>query len=229
MTVVKSSLVELIHHGRDPFAFYEATEENVDTQGWRSDHPYLEECIRELLPSKILEVGVWKGASAITLANSLRANNIDGAVLCVDTFRGSSEHWINPKFWKLMNMKSGIPGIYDNFMSNVVSKSLQEFIVPLPVDSATAYEICRKKAIRFDLIHIDAGHEYESVKNDMKIWSSLLNSGGAIIMDDYLWDDVKCVSFGWHGVAKAVNEFIQENSNKVMFKHADGKCVIQYT
>ena len=228
MTASKSFLVEKIHHGIDPFAFYVASPSNIDMQGWNSNHPYLSSLVGKLRPLKIAEIGVWKGGSAITMANALRENDINGVVLSIDTFRGSPEHWQVPEHFKKMNVINGVPGIYDNFMTNVISKSLQDYVLPLPVDSFTAFEICKRHNLMFDLIHIDAGHEYSSVKNDLRIWSSLLNSNGVILMDDYFWDDEKNVSTGWHGVARAVNEFIENNSKKVSFEHKGGKCIIQY-
>ena len=113
-------------------------------------------------------------------------------------------------------------------MANIIAKSLQEYVLPFPVDSYTAFEVCKMNKLKFDLIHIDAGHEYAAVKNDLLIWSSLLNPKGAILMDDYCWDDTKNVSTGWHDVAKAVNEFLEENNEKVTFEHFKGKCIIQY-
>lgn len=228
MSASKGFLVNTIHHGIDPFAFYNASPSNVDMQGWRSNHPYLSSLVEELRPLRIAEIGVWKGGSAITMANTLRENDINGVVLCIDTFRGSPEHWTNPKHYEQMNVMNGIPGIYDNFMANVIAKSLQEYVLPLPVDSYTAFEICRKRNLLFDLIHIDAGHEYFAVKNDLQNWSTLLNPKGVILMDDYCWDNENNVSTSWHDVAKAVNEFVEDNKQKVSFNHKNGKCIIQY-
>ena len=228
MTASKGFLVNKIHHGVDPFAFYSASPSNVDMQGWNSKHPYLSSLVEKLRPLRIAEIGVWKGGSVITMANALRENDINGVVLSIDTFRGSPEHWAKPELFKKMNVINGIPGIYDNFMANVIANSLQEYVIPFPVDSFTAFEVCKRNNLKFDLIHIDAGHEYSAVKNDLLNWSSTLNPKGAILMDDYCWDDEKNVSTMWHGVAKAVNEFVEDNIEKVSFDHKSGKCIIQY-
>ncbi|WP_341885306.1 class I SAM-dependent methyltransferase [Synechococcus sp. UW140] len=228
MTSQKELIIELLHHGVDPFAFYVPNRSNVDPQGWNSNHPYLQRAIQEILPKTVLEVGVWKGGSVVTMASKLKSMQVDGGVIAVDTFRGSPEHWCNPDLWKLMNVKDGIPGLYDAFMSNVVSKNLQDYVAPLPVDSITAYEICKRKGVAIDLIHIDAGHEYESVAKDLHMWSQLLREGGIIIMDDYDWDDEKQVAKSWGGVAQAVNEYVAGNAEKVLFEHANGKCIISF-
>lgn len=228
MTPHKQEMVELLHHGIDPFAFYVPMRNNVDMQGWRSNHPYLQKVIEQKLPKTVVEVGVWKGGSAMTMATKLKSLHIDSVVIAVDTFRGSPEHWCNPKFWELLKVNNGIPALYDIFMANIISKNLQDYILPLPVDSMTAYEICRRKGFLVDLLHIDAGHEYDAVSSDLQTWSRLLAPNGTIIMDDYMWDDAKQAATGWPGVAKAVNEFVKEKGDKVIFEHSGGKCMLTF-
>ena len=64
-----------------------------DRQGWNSEHTSFEEIIRGLRPSVVIDVGVWKGASTIYLADLMKQNAIPGVVIGVDTFLGSVEHW----------------------------------------------------------------------------------------------------------------------------------------
>ena len=52
-----------IHGSRDPYAGMTA-----DIQGWASTSPVFADCIRELNPKLIIEVGTWKGCSAIHMA-----------------------------------------------------------------------------------------------------------------------------------------------------------------
>lgn len=51
-----------------------------------------------------------------------------------------------------------------------------------------------------DLVYIDACHEYESVKQDMKNWLPKLNKGGILSGDDY-WRDI---------VAQGVTDFLKD-------------------
>lgn len=53
----------------------------------------------------------------------------------------------------------------------------------------------------FDLIYIDAGHEYEEVKNDISNCLRFLKPGGIICGHDY--------NSTYSGVIKAVNEFFE--------------------
>ena len=217
-----------MHAGVDPFAFWEARQEEVDLQGWRSSHSFLSSVIHELLPKIIVEVGVWKGASVITMAKTLNECSLDSAIVAIDTWRGSSEHWCQAENYKLMNVYHGLPRLYETFMANVISKSLSDYVVPLPVDSLTAYEILKQRQIHPELVHIDAGHGYHSVSKDLEMWSELLSQGGSIIMDDYDWDDETQSAKSWHDVARAVNDFVRGNSSILEFRHSDGKCVISF-
>lgn len=59
-----------------------------------------------------------------------------------------------------------------------------------------------------DLVIIDMGHTYESVKNDIQVWLPKVKVGGAIIGDDYIE--------AWPGVIKAVNEVLPD---KIIFEN----------
>jgi predicted O-methyltransferase YrrM len=53
---------------------------------------------------------------------------------------------------------------------------------------------------KFDFIIVDASHQYEDAKNDLKIAWELLKENGTIIGDDFVWP----------GVRKALDEFCVE-------------------
>ena len=52
----------------------------------------------------------------------------------------------------------------------------------------------------FDFIFIDADHSYEAVSQDLKAWYPKVRPGGLFCGHDFRWD----------GVAKAVNEFMEQ-------------------
>ena len=54
-----------------------------------------------------------------------------------------------------------------------------------------------------DFIYIDACHQYEYVKEDIKAWYPKLRTGGILAGHDYCND-------AWPGVVKAVNEMVEE-------------------
>jgi predicted O-methyltransferase YrrM len=173
--------------GPDPLANGRQTHA-IDLQGWNSVHPYLTEAIDRHRPGVVVEVGVWKGASACTMARRIRELGCDGAVIAVDTWRGSAEHW------------PPASDLYDRFLSNVVAERLRDYIVPLPLDSASAANLLAMHEIQADVIHIDGAHDYLSVITDLHRWWGVLATGGTMIVDDY-------ASPMWTSVTRAVDEF----------------------
>jgi hypothetical protein len=72
MTKVRDTLVSRMWRGHDPFLNFPARLYRQDHQGWGSSHPYLTEAIEELRPAVVVEVGVWKGGSVISLASKMK-------------------------------------------------------------------------------------------------------------------------------------------------------------
>ena len=58
-----------------------------------------------------------------------------------------------------------------------------------------------------DLIFIDGGHDYNTVKNDLNFSKKIISLNGTILCDDYNLTYAK-------GVKKAIDEFIKENTCK---------------
>ena len=186
-------LLAKLRHGDDPYKGFPARRFRPDLQGWNATHAFLTETLVENKPSVVVEVGVWKGASVLTMAAQLKEMKSDLVIIAVDTWLGSSEHWLSNYFEDLICV-NGYPSIYYTFLTNVVESGLAPYVLPLPVDSATAYNILKVKGVRPDVVHIDASHDYKSVQADLAMWWELLQPGGTLISDDYgdVWLTVKC-------------------------------------
>lgn len=175
----------------------------ADIQGWNSDVGVLGDFVREIRPSVVIDVGVWKGASAIHFASLLRDNGIDGIVIAVDTFLGSPEHWEGGLAQRDMPpRRHGVPVLYEQFMANVVHKGLEDYVVPFPQTSTNAAIILKRWGVKADLVHIDAAHDYDSVLQDARAYWELLNEGGCLIGDDYV--------SSWPSVMMAADKFAAE-------------------
>lgn len=190
---LRSAIIAKLWDGIDPFAH--ALKLPIDLQGWNSDHPWLSEAASR--PGIIVEVGVWKGASIATMARHIQFSGRDSVVIAVDTWLGSAEHWLDGH---LVRDRSGTSQLYDLFRSNMVQEGLAGYVVPLPLDSASAATVIGTLGIRPAVLHIDAGHDYASVIADLERWWPLLLPGGTAIMDDYGnpdWPDVKRAVDDW--------------------------------
>jgi len=186
-------------HGIDIYKGFAATLPE-DLQGWNSVNPIFPDLIAAMRPATIIDVGVWKGGSTLYLANLLRDARIDGAVIAVDTFLGSPEHWDRKgPFSGGLRKRFGFPVLYEQFLGNVVRRGHESRVVPLPQSSDNAAAILRRAGIVADLVHIDAAHDYASVLRDAETYWDLLRPGGVLVGDDYVPE--------WPGVIAAADAF----------------------
>ena len=203
-------------HGADPFQGLPTGLFQIDIQGWNSDHRYLSDTIERLRPSVIVEMGVWKGASTLFMAGKLRDHGIDGVVIAVDTWLGSSEHWLFPELGADLSMDRGYPRLFDKFSANVVACGLNDYVVPLPLDSASAATVVQHRLPPADMLHLDGGHDRASVVFDLMKWWAILRPGGTFIGDDY-YDDGH-----WPDVKLATDSFLARVPHEG-FEHENGK------
>jgi hypothetical protein len=197
---MKDRIVDAVWRGKDPFAGFPTNLYEHDTQGWFSGHPYLTDEMEKLVPAPlIVEIGVWKGGSVLTMARRIRDLKIDGVVIGVDTWLGAWDHWINDEWFPHLAIGQGRPMMQAKFMNNVIREDLVDYIVPFPLDSVNAAQVLRARGVSPNMIHLDGGHDYEAVMTDLKCWWPLLADGGYFIGDDY--------QDAWPGVQRACDEF----------------------
>lgn len=182
----------------DPWAGYMPSRSAEDfVQGWNGNHNSLSRLAGSTGSKVVLDVGVWKGQSTITLARAMKDAGIDGCVIAIDTFLGSSEHWRSDM--SLFTRSYGMPDLYRTFMDNAYHAGVADYVVPMPQTASSAAIILRKCGVTANIAHIDAAHEYREVLRDVEDYWSLLVSGGLLIGDDYV--------DGWPGVIQAAGEF----------------------
>ncbi|MFC3126983.1 class I SAM-dependent methyltransferase [Pseudoroseomonas globiformis] len=189
-------------YGEDIFAGYEP-ELPLDLQGWNSHHPALAEALVAARPRYVVDVGVWKGASVAFLATQMAQLGLRGAVIAVDTFLGSPEHWNRNRpdgIYASLRMDRGQPMLYRQFLSNVAHLGLQASVVPMVQTSENAAMILGRMKLNPEMVHIDAAHEYEPVLRDARRFWEILAPGGVLVGDDW----------SWPGVARAAQDFAAE-------------------
>lgn len=222
MGAVREALVNTIYRGRDPFAALPTGLYAVDLQGWNSSHPILTKSAIRSDPIIVVEIGVWKGASVVAMANAMKNLGIDGVVVAVDTWLGSSEHWTNDEWFKDLSLDHGYPSLSRKFMNNVVSAGLSDYVLPLALDSLNARQVLATFGVEPDVIHLDGGHDYEVVLADIEAWWPCLKPGGIFIGDDYNTDE----RLGWQGVRRAFDEFFFNKHGIQQVENSNGKCWI---
>ncbi len=189
----------------NPYGSFNYHEYPHDIIGWGGTDPIFRELITKKRPRMIAEVGTYKGQSAIHMANILKELNIDGHILCIDTWLGSVEFYLNPTPERQFNFKNGYPSFYYNFLANVCHSKFENYITPLALPSSLAADVLNHHQTKFDMIYIDGDHSYKSVISDLECYYPLLNDGGVFFGHD----------IDWWGVNDAVNEFCAKYSRKI--------------
>lgn len=179
-----------------------------DSRGWNGKSNVFKQIIDDVKPTLIVEVGSWKGQSAINMGTHIKNNNLDCKILCVDTWLGAIEFWghLSGTDERNLLLKNGYPQIYYQFLSNVVHHGLQDIISPFPNTSENGFRYLSINNMKPQMIYIDASHEEDDVYKDIKNYYSILSEGGIIFGDDY---------GSWEGVRKASNRFKDEMGLKM--------------
>jgi hypothetical protein len=181
-------------------------EYQLDLGGWNGNSNVFKQLIEFKKPQIIVEVGTWKGQSALNMANIIKNLNLQTKIYCIDTWLGAEEFWTWMKDTSDRNLllKNGYPQIYYQFLSNVFHTKNQDIITPIPNTSHIGSIILKHYNINPDLIYIDASHNYNDVLSDLNDYYELLNNNGIIFGDDF--------GDGWPGVKNAVNDFCINNN-----------------
>ena len=216
--MTRQDLIAALWHGRDPFADPPADLRPLDLQGWRSVHPYLAEAVSAFRPRVVVDIGTWKGASALYLARTMAEQGVDGTVIAVDTWLGAVDHWADESLFAELATEHGFPTLYRTFLANVVREGMTGRVLPLPLDSVNAAELLRLRGVAADVIHLDAGHEEASVAADLRAWWPVLRPGGLLIADDY-----DRLGGRFPGVTRAVDAFCAEQGVEGPWSQR-GKC-----
>jgi hypothetical protein len=153
----------------------------------------------------IIEVGSWKGSSAIYMCEKLRGSEF--GLICVDTFLGSIEQWKekdpvdpgSPWTHAKLDCKNGQPRVYQHFLSNMYA--WQDYVCPIPIPSLVAARLLEELRGDIDMVYIDGGHSYGEVIEDLRAWYPYLKKDGFLVGDDYGHAP---------GVVKAIHEFFGE-------------------
>lgn len=205
-------------HARNPYDGFRFEERPFDDRGWGSQSPAFGDLVERVRPSLIIEVGTWKGGSALELASHLdRLDLSGGRILCVDTWLGALEMWgdqTDAERFGSLDLKHGYPQIYYQFLANVCHKGAQNRIIPFPLPSITAAQWLSLRGVRAELIYVDGSHEEEDVYGDVSDYWDLLAPSGILFGDDY----------SWTGVKLAVDRFAKEH--RLVLHHLEDKWLL---
>ena len=137
--------------------------------------------------SHFVEVGSWKGASAVYMGVEIINSGKEIKLDCIDNWEFSDEIYTSNadiNLWKIT--------AYNEFMENI--KPLSNVVNYHKLNSIEGSKLYEDESL--DFVFIDASHEYENIKNDLIHWYPKVKFNGVIAGHDYSSE-----------VKPAVNEF----------------------
>lgn len=170
---------------------------DYDPSGWGGTHDIFDRLVRLVRPRLAIEVGTWKGRSALHTADCLERDAPDCQLICIDTWLGATE-FVGAGGKRDLMSHIGYPRVYYQFLRNVLERRQTSRIVPFPQSSTNALRYLHGRDVLAQLIYIDASHEYQDVALDISDAFGILDAGGIMFGDDY------CDH--WWGVKRAVDE-----------------------
>jgi hypothetical protein len=149
--------------------------------------------------SRFVEVGTYLGRSLCSLGEVVERSGKLITVIGVDTCRGSG-----PEGWRSIDyhavaVQKGEGTFAGALHKNLLDCGFGDRIQLIISDSIAAARLFSEASL--DWVHLDARHDYASVKADVEAWLPKIKPGGWLSGDDY--DEQK-----WPDVVKAVGELL---------------------
>jgi hypothetical protein len=174
--------------------------------------------VKQQNPKNFLEIGVFTGVTARNVCELLSSiNNNDFFYLGIDLFEDFQEAISNevvPEFLvKKQNFSNPLKSLVYNFLLKEklnslysVSKFLKKFENNIELKKGNSLSILPKTDLKiFDMIFVDGGHSYETVKFELEIILKNIKNTCLVVCDDYSLQEAT-------GVRKAIDESVRENS-----------------
>lgn len=132
---------------------------------------------------RILEVGSWAGASAVTWAKALQGLKRKGHVTCVDLWEPYFNENIDfEEHYRGMTEAAQGRKIFRLFLHNIKATNvcnMVEYIV-----GSGRVVLPKLPNAKYDIVYIDGSHEYESVRADIQDAKRIVRNHGIICGDD---------------------------------------------
>ena len=158
---------------------------------------------RESEPIKVLEVGTYTGISLIHILQ-LIPNSIGIGL----------DKWSNYDEIELLENMDELE-IEASFYKNIKTAGLEERIQGIKGDSYDVlFEMLKENRI-FDFIYIDGSHLSFDCYSDLMLSWKLLNRGGLLAIDDYLYNQGGLIDSPFEGV----NHFLKKHQHEIKLLH----------
>ena len=171
-----------------------------EIDGWFTWRAAQEEAVNNFPDgSRFVEVGTYLGRSLCSLAEVVELSGKRIAVIGVDTCRGSGPEGRRGKDYHAEAVRKGGGTFAGTLHQNLLNCGFGDKVQLVISDSISASRLFGDASL--DWVHLDARHDYASVKADIEAWLPKIKHGGWLSGDDY--DEHK-----WPDVVKAVRELL---------------------
>ena len=167
-------------------------------------------------PKNFLEIGVFHGVTSRNICELL--NNIHGKdfnFTGIDLFSIENEK-TKDEFIPKTKFTNPLKTIYYNYIIQSdpysvqsVERLLKKYKNNINIIKGNSNKILKEISINnFDYVFLDGGHKYETVLNDLKNLTKVVENNGVILCDDF---DLTYAP----GVKKAIDEYVLLNNFKL--------------
>lgn len=171
-----------------------------DIDGWFAWRSAQEEAVKHFPDgSQFVEVGTYLGRSICSLGEVVKQSGKKISVIGIDNCTGSGPEGLSGKDYHESAVKNGGGSFAAALRKNVEDCGLSDTITLIISDSVSASELFTRASLEW--VHLDARHDYASVKADIEAWLPKVKPGGWLSGDDY--NEEK-----WPEVVKAVNDVL---------------------
>ena len=168
-----------------------------------------------LKPKNFLEIGVFHGVTSrnvCELLSLIHGNNF--RFTGIDLFENDIKK-LNEEIAPQTNFSNPLKKIYYNYIIKLepysiksVKKLLKKYENNINIIKGNSNNVLKEISLdSFDYVFLDGGHKYETVLNDLKCLTKVIENNGVILCDDY---DLTYAP----GVKKAIDEFVKTNDFK---------------
>ena len=171
-----------------------------EIDGWFTWRSAQEEAVNSFPQnSRFVEVGTYLGRSLCSLGEIVNRSGKNFAIIGIDTCRGSGPEGWRGKDYHEHAVAQGNGTFAGALHKNLLDCGLGDKVVLIISDSVTASGLFGDDSL--DWVHLDARHDYASVKADIEAWLPKVKAGGWLSGDDY--NEEK-----WPEVVRAVGDLL---------------------
>jgi predicted O-methyltransferase YrrM/tetratricopeptide (TPR) repeat protein len=151
---------------------------------------------------RVLEIGTFAGTSLVKIVEMIPGSKGTG----VDTWTNYNENE-NTTLSRIEETQ-----VVKSFLKNVMKSGLETRIVGLKQESSIALLNMIKMDEKYDFIYVDGSHKLLDCYTDMVLAWKLLNKGGIMGIDDYLWNNTDVLNSPF----EAVNAFLKKYEKELV-------------